>query len=83
MYASLLKRRPIVARSRDTKVVMTREYHACFAVSSEISKLAVIESSIFHFADDSTRGVVDFEPFCNDACMPPDPLKVFLPLIKR
>lgn len=44
---------------------------------------SVIESAIFHFADDSTKGVVDFEPFCNEACTPPDPLKVFLPLIKR
>lgn len=32
--------------------------------------LATIESSIYHFADDSTRGVVDFEPFCNEACKP-------------
>ena len=44
---------------------------------------AVIESAIFHFADDSNHGVVDFSPFCNEACIPPEPLKVFLPLVRR
>ena len=44
---------------------------------------ATIESSIYHFADDSAQGVVDFEPFCNESCKPPEPLKVFLPMVAR
>lgn len=44
---------------------------------------ALIEASIYHFVDDSRRGVVDFEPFCNESCKPPEPLKVFLPMVAR